>query len=431
MIEKPAETRPASAAAAIAETVRPSPAPIRPLRGPPVSADARGQRPEVRPGASPAGRRGSILAKNGQAAAPARSEADDGRARAAQGLLESRIALFRRDPGYRDDLLKLATSLIGSRCTWEAALGFVDTLQHAGIAPNVQVCGALIARAERERQPERVLQVFHQMQQRGISLNPIVCTPVMTALGRLGRSNEAEQLLRTMESQGQPGDIKAFGALMSAHARRSDADAVDAVERLHGELLARGLVPDDRITGARLQVHARAGRFDQAFAFFDALLNTGVAPHIGVCNTLIAACEVRGASARALGVFGSMVERQTRPNSMTFAALMRTCVSAGSPNVTLSAVEASIACGLLQPAAGYDADANCLGLWAHQVLAEETQWRQPAPGLSSIGTALAQFHLSKRHLTTHTLIEGPESACRSAAQAVQAHTSSMRLLVHP
>lgn len=354
-----------------------------------------------------------------------RTAADDERAHRAHSLLDSRVQLFRRDPGYRDDLLKVTTSLIGSRCAWEDALGFVAVLRQAGIEPNVQVYGALMARAERERLPEQVLESFDEMRSRGIPLNPIVCTSVIAALGRLDRSEDAEQLLRTMEAQGQAADIKVFGALLSAYARRSDAAAVAAVERLHGELVARGLVPDARIIGARLQAHANAGLLDQAFVFFEVLLGAGGSPHVGVCNLLIAACERSGASLRAVEVLKGMVERGTRPNGVTFAALMRACAKAGSSGVTLSAVDACIACGLVQPSAGFDAGANRLSLQADQVLAGESQWQLSAAALSGVGTALAQFHLSRSGLSAGASIEGPESARRAAAQAVRAWRSSM------
>jgi pentatricopeptide repeat protein len=334
--------------------------------------------------------------------------------------LDSRVQLFRRDPGYRDDLLKVTTSLIGSRCAWEDALSFVVVLRDAGIEPNVQVYGALIARAERERLPAQVLRLFEEMRSGGIPLNPIVCTPVIAALGRLDRSEDAERLLRTMEAQGQAADLKVFGALLAAYARRSDPRAVAAVERLHGELLARGLVPDARITGARLQAHANAGLLDQAFAFFETLLADGGAPHIGVCNVLIAACEHRGAFVRALGVFKDMLEHGTRPNGVTFAALMRTCAKATSPDVTLSTVDACIACGLVQPSAGYDADANRLSLWADHVLTAEAQWQLSAATLADVGQAVARFHLARGALSTSCFIEGPEPACRAAARTVQA-----------
>lgn len=404
---------------------RVAPVQVRPLRGPSIQADGR-SKPDVRPSSSAPGRRSGIHDKGiRRVTAPAlRTAADDERSRRAHSLLDSRVQLFHRDPAYRDDLLKITTSLIGSRCAWEDALGFVAVLRQAGIEPNVQVYGALMARAERERLPEQVLEAFDEMRLRGIPLNPVVCTPAIAALGRLGRSDDAEQLLRTMEAQGHTADIKVFGALLSAYARSSDPGAVAAVERLHGELVTRGLVPDARIIGARLQAHANAGLLDQAFAFFRTLLGAGSPPHVGVCNILIAACQHRGASMRALEVFKAMVERGTRPNGTTFAALMRTCMKAGSPNVTLSAIDACIACGLVQRSAGYDTRANRLSLWAGQVLSGESHWQISAAALADVGKALAQFHLARSGLSAGAFIEGPEAACRSAAQTVRAWRSS-------
>lgn len=402
-----------------------APVQVRPLGGPSIQADAR-SKPAVRPSSSAPGRHSGIDDKgNRRPTAPGlRTAADEERGRRAHSLLDSRVQLFRRDPGYRDDLLKITTSLIGSRCAWEDALGFVAVLRQAGIEPNVQVYGALLARAERERLPGQVLETFDEMRSRGIALNAIVCTPVIGALGRLDRSEDAEQLLRTMEAQGQTADIKVFGALLAAYARGSDPGAVAAVERLHDELVARGLVPDARVIGARLQAHANAGLLDQAFALFQTLLGAGSPPHVGVCNILIAACEQHGASMRAVEVFKTMVERGTQPNSATFAALVRTCMKAGSPHVTLSAVDTCIACGLVRPSAGYDTRANRLSLWAGQVLTGQSQWQLSAAALADVGRALAQFHLARSGLSAGSSIEGPEAACRSAAQAVRAWRSS-------
>jgi len=162
-----------------------------------------------------------------------------------------------------EEARKQATALIGS-CNWADALSLLNLLRAQNIPPNVINYGALMGRAkcefDREQASIKVLEIYDDMRKDGVFPNLLVGTTVITAMGRQGRADDAEQVFREMEKRGDRADIKAFGALMSAYATKGDDQAVKAVQRLYKELIQRGHGPDEHRLGSLLLTLAKADR---------------------------------------------------------------------------------------------------------------------------------------------------------------------------
>lgn len=312
-------------------------------------------------------------------------------------------------------LLRMTTSLISGSRSLQEALGIVEKLQPWGSGPNVQVYGALIAKADQLGRPDMVLALKTLMEKDEIEPNAFILTSVIKALGKLGRSDEAA---KTFDRIGAKADLKAFGAMMSVHANRGDTAAF---EKLYLQLEKRNdLMADDRIRGTRVIAYARSGQLTPALAFFHKMLEAGIFPHLAVCNTLIAACGKYGSSDVALSVFRSMVDRGATPNSVTLSALMRACVSSDDRAVTFAAIEAGRQCGLLRDSLGYDETSRRLSLWPKDLLASETEWRCPDSELPAVGQALAQLHLARSK--TIAGVDGPDLAKRAAVAVCLLHS---------
>jgi pentatricopeptide repeat protein len=404
---------------------------IREMHGPSVQPTAHDGRARVRPGEPLVlGTIDGIREKtiNARPAQPGRVDWDTGSSSSAHQMLKSLISRTGVDssPRSREEALKFTTSLIG-RCEWNEALGFMQMLREGNITPTVMNYGALMAKAKREPDARlaKVLKVSDDMRADRVEPNWFVRTSIITALGRSGRSDEAERVFREMDGPDDRADIKAFGALMSAHAMKGTLAGLEAVERLYGEIIARGLKPDPQILGTRVLAHGKAGRLGSAMPLFEKLLADKITPHLAVCNTLIAACEFPRSSELALSIFDGMIKRDTRPSSVTFSTLMRTCMASKKHSVTISAIELGKKGKVLHPSVGYDASSGHLRLWGRNVMANGEEWRCSSSDLADIGKALAEFHLGAGGGAAPSHIEGPEPA-RHAARRVIHEWSTVR-----
>jgi len=171
-----------------------------------------------------------------------------------------------------EEARKVATALIG-HCNWDDALSLMNLLRAKDITPNVINYGALMGRAkcefDRERASIKVLKIYEDMRKDKVHPNLLVCTTVITALGRQGRADDAEKVFREMEKRGDRADFKAFGALMSAYATKADdraatagqrLEAANAMKDLYKEFIERGHGADEHKLGPSILTLVKGAR---------------------------------------------------------------------------------------------------------------------------------------------------------------------------
>jgi len=246
---------------------------IRQTRGPYLHPSPDGERPRVRWDETSALGRADGFDPNPRPArtASGHAEADPRHGSTAHQVLERIIGRVTSPPlagrvpdklkKTPDEARKQATTLI-SGCNWDEALSLMKMLRTNNIPPNVFNYGALMGRAksefDRERASVKVLEIYDDMLKHDVHPNLRICTTVITALGRQGRANEAEEVFRAMEKRGERADIEAFGALMSAYATQGGEHAMAAIRRLYRELMQRPEGADKHRLGGWLLGLAKA-----------------------------------------------------------------------------------------------------------------------------------------------------------------------------
>ena len=103
--------------------------------------------------------------------------------------------------------------------------------------------------------------------------------------------------------------------------------------------------PTRQALAALMNACEKAGQWDVAHALAAAAADAGIAPDVGILNSVIAACAHGGDADRAAAAFEGMTPLGVTPDAVSYANLIRAYKKAGRPGDALTTYEAMIAAG--------------------------------------------------------------------------------------
>jgi pentatricopeptide repeat protein len=241
---------------------------------------------------------------------------------------------------------------------------------------NTVIYSTLLKGFAQAKQPEKVQQVFEDMQADGIACNTVSYNTMIDANARTGRMARCDELFNDMQAVGVQPDIITFSTLVKGYCMDGDLDKGFAVLE---DMTSRGKhEPDEILYNSLLDGCAKQHRVDDALGLIESMAKNNVRPsnftlsilvkllgrarrlnqafqtvedmckrfdlqaNIHVYTCLIYACFQNRQLARALKLHDSMItEGGVEPDAKTYAVLVRGCVQAGSLDKAANVVRAA------------------------------------------------------------------------------------------
>merc|ERR1719269_488213 len=241
---------------------------------------------------------------------------------------------------------------------------------------NTVIYSTLLKGFAQAKQPEKVQQVFEDMQADGIACNTVSYNTMIDANARTGRMARCDELFKDMQAVGVQPDIITFSTLVKGYCMDGDIDKGFAVLK---DMTSRGKhEPDEILYNSLLDGCAKQHRVDDAMQLIESMAQNNVRPsnftlsilvkllgrsrrlnqafttvedmckrfdlqaNIHVYTCLIYACFQNRQLPRALKLHDSMItEAGVEPDAKTYAVLVRGCVQAGSLDKAANVVRAA------------------------------------------------------------------------------------------
>eukprot|EP00891_Asterochloris_glomerata_P005237 jgi/Astpho2/5237/Aster-04812 len=175
---------------------------------------------------------------------------------------------------------------------------------------NEVVCGAMMMAYERSGQFDRVVQLLERTPRLGVTPNLINYNIALSALGKNGAWQAAEQLFNAMPEH----DAVTHETLTAAYGMAGQARKA---EQAFKALLEAGHHPRDYAFTGLIAAHSLAGDFNSALQVRQRMRQLQVTPSVHVFNALIAACERAGHYEMGLQLRKEMLDAGQAPNTTT------------------------------------------------------------------------------------------------------------------
>jgi pentatricopeptide repeat protein len=175
--------------------------------------------------------------------------------------------------------------------------------------PDVRAYSKEIARLQKQRQLREAVELFKEMDSRGIKPDVVICSQLVTIYGKLRQPELALKMLETMETE-------------------------------------RGLVPNDRTYNAAISACAKGGQWQQALSLLQEMREKGVIPDRITYSAAISACGKGGQWQQALSLLQEMREKGVTPNVITYSAAISACEKGGEVSESASLLKRGMEEGL-------------------------------------------------------------------------------------
>lgn len=214
------------------------------------------------------------------------------------------------------------------------ALGLVDTMSRAGIAPDTVTFNAAIGACEQASKWPRALALLQAMRAAGLDANVVSYSATISACAKGGEWARALALLEEAAAKGLASVI-GYSAAMSACEK---GGAWRRVVDLFAAMEAQGKVPSEFCSSVALLACERIGAWEEALAMLESIHSRNRAPNDVCYASAIAALEKGGQWARALATLArasgaAAPTPRTKPASPHARALELLAERAASPSV--------------------------------------------------------------------------------------------------
>ncbi|BDA43178.1 Pentatricopeptide repeat-containing protein At5g02860 [Coccomyxa sp. Obi] len=254
-----------------------------------------------------------------------------------------------------------AIGAAGKAGSWERVIRLYEDMQQLGVTPDVWTFSALMAACQAcGNRWKSALDFLEQMEDAGIKGNVVLYTTLMSVCRRGGQPEIAVRIFRTMESDGLQLDVVAYNQAMASCSWEQAWACFNAMRRA-------GVQPNTRSYNALIAACERDGEADRALEAFarmerEATKTYGyVEPSAVTYNTLISACGKAGKYEEALEIAAAMRSAGHAPDSFTVCSLVAAAGTAGRWRSALATFRDFCAAGGRPNTATYNALIRALG----------------------------------------------------------------------
>ncbi|KAJ7560407.1 hypothetical protein O6H91_04G128300 [Diphasiastrum complanatum] len=187
---------------------------------------------------------------------------------------------------------------------------------HRGLHPNIFLGNALINMYAKCGSVLDARQVFDSLPEH----NELSWTSLMSAYANHGQGEEAINLFQQMQQKGIPPNKFAFVVVLKACAR---IPALQKGKQLHSDIIRSGFFSDVYVGSTLVDMYAKCRCIELARQVFDSMHERNVVSW----NSMIAGYARQGLGKEALTLYEQMKEEGVQPNNVTYVVLLKACAS--------------------------------------------------------------------------------------------------------
>ncbi|KAM0934949.1 putative tetratricopeptide-like helical domain superfamily [Dioscorea sansibarensis] len=202
------------------------------------------------------------------------------------------------------------------------ALKHFYQMQLHGLHPNVVSWNSVILGLFQNRQVKEALDMFSQMQFSGVNPTLITWTTLVFGLALNGRGYEAIRLFGEMLSMNiRPSAVVIVGILLACAYMFS----VRYGKVMHGYIMRKGFLSSVSVAVSLIDMYAKCGSIDLAKKIFDLVSDK----ELSMYNAMLSGYVLHRQTREALELYQYMQHLGTKPDDITFTALLSACSHAG------------------------------------------------------------------------------------------------------
>lgn len=211
----------------------------------------------------------------------------------------------------------------------QAAFEFIHSLQgdgQCGDALNSVIYCSVLKGFTREKDLERVWEVFEEMRERRVELSVVTYNTVIDACARCGQANRIDGLLKDMEARHIEPNVITFSTMIKAFCQAGEMQrGFEILEKMRSTI---GVRPDEIVYNSLIDGCAQHGRTEEGIRVLQLMKDEGINPS----NYTLSIVVKLMSRARRLDAAFEMVadikhEYKVRPNVHVYTNLMQACIS--------------------------------------------------------------------------------------------------------
>ncbi|CAA2988749.1 pentatricopeptide repeat-containing At3g49170, chloroplastic [Olea europaea subsp. europaea] len=242
------------------------------------------------------------------------------------------------------------------------AISILDFMSKNSFTPDLTVYSVLLKSCIRARNFDLGRVVHSRLVESKLECDSIALNSLISLYAKCGEWERAEEIFESME--GDKRDLVSWSAMISCYVRSglnlqaimtffemvkfgdqidgsrigldaftfasllSGAASVGAVgkgERIHAQLLKSGFESDQCVANALISMYTRCGNIEAAFQVFEQMEDWNVISW----TSIITGFAKHGFAKRSLELFKQMLDFGTKPNEVTYIAVLSACSHAG------------------------------------------------------------------------------------------------------
>ena len=221
------------------------------------------------------------------------------------------------------------------------ALLLLPMMAAANVMPNTITFSSAISACERQGEWKAALELLDAMSELGTAPDLICLNAAIGACARGGEPDEARRLLREVApSLGLAPDQTSHNGYITALANAETPRWEEALDAL-GEMAAEGVAPNLYSTNAALSALGKAGQWQRAIEFLDAMPSLyGTTPDAVSYTSAISGCERAAEWMAAAQLLRQMQQAGVAPTTLTYSKVLCAYAAAGEWRTTTEIVEA-------------------------------------------------------------------------------------------
>lgn len=184
--------------------------------------------------------------------------------------------------------------------------------------PSTFVLNALLNMYMKCGSLEDARQVFNKMRERDM----FTWTIMLSGYAKLGHPEEAYEIYEQMRKKGVPLDRITFTTVLTACVSLRD---LEKGKKVHGAMIEAGVHPDTILANTLVDMYAKCGNIREAYQVFKQIVDRDVVSW----NVMIAGAAQNGYSKEAFEFFEEMLLEGLKPDKVTYVGILNACASLG------------------------------------------------------------------------------------------------------
>ncbi|XP_058771549.1 pentatricopeptide repeat-containing protein At5g46100 [Vicia villosa] len=193
------------------------------------------------------------------------------------------------------------------------AIGFYKEMREKGIPPSVVSLNILIkALCKNEATVESAFRIFREMPNRGCQPDSYTYGTLINGLCKLGKINQAKELLVEMEEKGLSPSVVSYTSLIHGMCQSNNLD--EAIELLE-EMIRNGIEPNVFTYSSLMDGLCKCGHSSQAMELLEVMVRRRHSPNMVTYSTLISGLCKEGKFREAVEILDRMRLQGLKPNA--------------------------------------------------------------------------------------------------------------------